>query len=453
MALFKKKRSREETARASGNQRQVRTAPERSQRGGLSTSRSSVQDSSFRSSSRSVEEERTSRVDADRIRRNSSQIPSRRAYRASQMKEGRKKPPTRNVRAGSQQRMPLERITPSGGRRPSQRNTSARSGQQRFVATSSKAHISTLRREQLQGQAKRQQAPQQFDGSEYESHSVQELRQADRRNQRKQRISEASRGHRSVRRYIILTIVALVVVVGGVVGGIAAYNSPLFTIENVKVTGVEHLTADEMTQLANVPSETTLLRVDTETIAERVRASAWVEDVQVKRVFPDTLELVVTEREMAAIVEIPVKSISGTKLWAIADDTMWLMPIPDADSEAARTTSAKIYEDAENVVHIKDVPFGTVAEIGKLCTDAIVNNVMAILSGMTTELADMVVEVSASGIAETTLILNNGVEVAFGKAEDIRDKERVVLEILSQNPDGVAYINVRMVETPTWRGV
>ena len=50
-------------------------------------------------------------------------------------------------------------------------------------------------------------------------------------------------------------------------------------------------------------------------------------------------------------------------------------------------------------------------------------------------------------------MLNNGVEVAFGKAENIRDKERVILKILEDNPDGVAYINVRIVENPTWREV
>jgi len=45
------------------------------------------------------------------------------------------------------------------------------------------------------------------------------------------------------------------------------------------------------------------------------------------------------------------------------------------------------------------------------------------------------------------------VEIAFGKAEDIRDKERTILKILEENPDSISYLNVRMVETPTWRGL
>ena len=72
---------------------------------------------------------------------------------------------------------------------------------------------------------------------------------------------------------------------------------------------------------------------------------------------------------------------------------------------------------------------------------------------MTTDLANHVETVSAAGPAETTLLLDSGVEIAFGKAENIRDKERVILQILEENPDSVAYINVRLVETPTWRSI
>ena len=275
------------------------------------------------------------------------------------------------------------------------------------------------------------------------STSVGEMRRAER----------AKRLRRSSRRYALRIIVVIGVIVALLAGWAALYNSPAFSIESVQVNGVEHLTSDEMAQLAAVPSGSTLLRVDTDTIISRVKQSSWVKDVQVNRVFPNTLEINVTERSVMAIVEMPNKSGTATKNWAIADDRIWLMPIPDANSEAAQTTSAKIYEDAENVIHIVDLPYGTQAEIGKECEDETVNNALTILQEMTTELADQVVKISAASTAETSLFLENGVEIAFGSAEDIRDKERTILKILEENPDGVAYINVRMVENPTWRSL
>ncbi|MBP3867119.1 MAG: FtsQ-type POTRA domain-containing protein [Eggerthellaceae bacterium] len=268
-----------------------------------------------------------------------------------------------------------------------------------------------------------------------------------RRSERRERAKESSR------RYLVRIFIAIGVIVALIAGWAALYNSPAFSIEDVQVEGVEHLTAEEMSQLANVPSDTTLLRVDTETIRSRLMQTAWVADASVTRVFPSTLKITVTEREIEAIVEIPNRSGSATKKWAIAKDHIWLMPIPDPGTEAAKTTSAKIYEDAETALHITDVPYGTSAEIGQTCQDSNVNNALDIISGMTTDLANHIVTVSAAGPAETTLLLDSGVEIAFGKAENIRDKERVILQILDENPDSVAYINVRLVETPTWRSI
>ncbi|MGI6045470.1 MAG: cell division protein FtsQ/DivIB [Eggerthellaceae bacterium] len=230
-------------------------------------------------------------------------------------------------------------------------------------------------------------------------------------------------------------------------------QTPAFTIENISVQGADHLTSDEMTQMIEVPQGTTLLTVDEAGIANRLKQNAWIEDVQIRRIPPNTLEIHVTERNFTAVVEIPDASSNKTTQWAISDDRIWLMPIPEQDSDAGKATSPKVYEDANNVLHITDVPYTTQAEIGQVCTDGNVNNALSIVAGMTTELADQVKTVSAAGPDETKLVLDNGVEIAFGKAENIRDKENVVLSILNDNPGKVSYINVRVVDQPTWRSI
>ena len=246
-------------------------------------------------------------------------------------------------------------------------------------------------------------------------------------------------------------VAALVLALVG--GGLAVYYSNLFTIENVSVTGVEHLTATDMSELASVPAGTTLLRVDAAGIRERLLKDAWVDDVSVNRVFPNTLELAVTERTITAVVDVPTENAESVQPWAIASDGMWLMPIPDQNSEAGKRTSPKVYEDAAKVLHITDVPYGTRPEVGAYCSDANVNNALAIVDGMTTELAGQVKKVAATETESTTLTLESGVEIVFGTAENIRDKERVCLEIMKEHPDGLAYINVRVVDRPTWRAL
>lgn len=267
------------------------------------------------------------------------------------------------------------------------------------------------------------------------------------RNERQERVRKTY--NRFVRRvfFIIAAIVALVI------AWAIVYNSSAFTIQNVEVNGAEHLTQSEMEQLIDVPEGETLLRVDVSTIKDRLMQNAWIQDVSVNRAFPGTLQINVTERTISAIVEIPGADAKTVKQWAIASDHMWLMPIPSKDSSAGQATSEAIYADADAALHITDVPYGTSASIGTYCEDSNVNNALDIVSGMTTDLASQVVQVSAAGAEETTLTLDNGVQIAFGKAEHIRDKERVILQILSENPDSVSYINVRTVSKPTWRAV
>ena len=80
-------------------------------------------------------------------------------------------------------------------------------------------------------------------------------------------------------------------------------------------------------------------------------------------------------------------------------------------------------------------------------------NALSIIDGMTTELSDQIKSVAAASSNSTTLTLDNGVEIAFGEAKDIRDKERVCLELLKQHEGKISYINVRVVNKPVWRSL
>lgn len=249
-----------------------------------------------------------------------------------------------------------------------------------------------------------------------------------------------------------LIVVAAVVAVL-VVAVLLLRSSSLFTVENVSVSGVEHLTTEEMMALVDVPEGTTLLQVDTEAVEQRLMKDAWIEKADVKVAFPHTLKVDVTERQIHAIVEVPTKDGSSTTSWAIASDGMWLMPIPDQNSEAGQKTSQRIYDDAQNVLHITDVPYGTDPQIGAFCDDANVNNALSIVVSLTTDLSGQVRSVAATETDSTTVTLDSGVEIVFGSAEDIREKERVVLAIMEQHEGSLAYINVTNPKSPTWRAL
>lgn len=297
------------------------------------------------------------------------------------------------------------------------------------------------------------------DGSPAASSRVASSRTSQRPHLRSVRIGDIDRYERdeqarllrsSRRKPFIILAAILVGAFALIVAFVLVSHSSLFTIENIEVEGADHLTTEEAAQLIVVPQGTTLLNVDTDSIISSLKRDAWVEDVTVSREFPSTLKVIVTERTVAAVVEVTVDATQTIQQWAISSDGMWLMAIPSEDSDVGSHLSAKIYEDRDNALLITGVPYGVVPEIGAYCTDENVNNALAIVDGMTTELADQVKKVTATDAESTMLTLESGIEIAFGTADDIRDKERVCLEIMEEYPD-VVYINVRIVDRPTWR--
>ncbi|MDO5426364.1 MAG: cell division protein FtsQ/DivIB [Coriobacteriia bacterium] len=170
--------------------------------------------------------------------------------------------------------------------------------------------------------------------------------------------------------------------------------------------------------------------------------------------FPNTLVINVTERSVTAIVEVPVSSSDKTmRNWAISSDHMWLMPVPDKNSEAAKNISQQIFADVEGVMHIVDVSPSVQPEIGSYCSDDPVNNAIDVVAAMTTDLKNQVKYVKASDANSTNLFLNNGVEIAVGTSENLREKERVAEELLSKYEGKISYINVRNASNPTWRSI
>lgn len=283
--------------------------------------------------------------------------------------------------------------------------------------------------------------------------TIAEINREARANQRDERRAKSmQRAIRATRRPLIIIgcIVAAVIIV--LVALAVVSRTDTFKIENISFSGADHLTSAEANALVTVPADATLLNVDTKSIENNLLRDSWIESVDIKREFPSTLQIDITERKLAAIVEIPMGSAQTIQNWAIGADGVWIMAIPDKDSELGQQISPKIYEDAESAIHITGVQVGLVPEMGKECSDANVNNALKIITGLTTQLADQIKSVTATDPESTVITLDSNVEIAFGAADNIREKERVCLEIMEMKPT-VVYINVRVVDRPTYKAV
>jgi cell division protein FtsQ len=247
-----------------------------------------------------------------------------------------------------------------------------------------------------------------------------------KRDQRDQRRREIAR-----RRALIG--IGVVAAVGLLVWGlIALWQAPLFTVDTVSVTGNSRLSKDEVLKLAAVPAGATLLRLPSKQILAGVQSSPWVAKVVLAREFPNTLNITVTERVPVAMVEA---GAAGS--WIVSGDGYWLA------KHGAEPTGS--------LLPVRDVP-NLAPKVGAKVSSAELNNALAVVQGISQQLRAEAKFVSAASIEKTMIVLKNGVQVFVGPADDIKNKDLIARGILSSKK-GVVYVNVRVTDRPTWRGL
>lgn len=269
------------------------------------------------------------------------------------------------------------------------------------------------------------------------------------RKKKKQVSKEALKRVQSIRKKIIISLLACLVL-GVFAGAIYLLNSDALEILEVEYVGADHLTQAECEALAPSPEGQNLLTFNGDAISQGFLRDSWVESLSFNRQFPHKLQIVIHEKKIGAVVEFNSGANQTSQSWIITLDGTWIMGVPKQDSDVGKAISQNIFTDADMAVHIKDCPNGISPEMGKTCTDETVLNALKIISEFSTDLKDEVQSITASNINATTLQLKNNVEIAFGVAENVREKERIAKEIMTQN-EKVVYVNVRSIERPTWR--
>ncbi|MBF0421639.1 MAG: FtsQ-type POTRA domain-containing protein [Magnetococcales bacterium] len=88
----------------------------------------------------------------------------------------------------------------------------------------------------------------------------------------------------------------LLVVAGSALGWWVASQPGRFALQRIQLSGLNRTTQAEAMEQIRVQAGTNLLWIDPRTIKERVQGLPWVRGVWVRRIFPDTLSVEVTEK-------------------------------------------------------------------------------------------------------------------------------------------------------------
>nr|WP_245813805.1 FtsQ-type POTRA domain-containing protein [Rhodococcus marinonascens] len=210
-------------------------------------------------------------------------------------------------------------------------------------------------------------------------------------------------------------------VVGVVVAvalGLVAWFTPLLSVREIDVAGATSIPEEQIRLVLAVQHGQPLLRVDTESAAQRVAEIPKVASVRVQRVYPSSIRVTVTDRVPVVFIDTP----GGTHLL-------------DADA-----VDYEIAPPPPGVPRLVTEKPGW----GDPSTEAALD----VLESMPPQLRGQVGQIAATSISDISVTLLDGRAVVWGGAENSARKGAVALPLLTQS--GQTY-DVSSPDLPTVR--
>lgn len=183
---------------------------------------------------------------------------------------------------------------------------------------------------------------------------------------------------------------------------VVAWLSPVLSVRNVNVTGLEHVPREEVVAALGAVEGSPLLRVDTTAAARRVAGIARVAQVRVKRDYPSTLTVEVVERTPWAFYD-------GQDGPHMLDELGVDYAVEPPPPGLPRISTPQVLDDPE-----------------------LLRAGLAVLGELPRPLWDLVSELAINSQDDLELTLYDGRKVRWGDAEHTTLKGAVALAILTQ---------------------
>ena len=223
------------------------------------------------------------------------------------------------------------------------------------------------------------------------------------------------------RRRLRWVVVAMSIVVAAGLGYLAL-TSPVLDVDHVRVGGTNHVTADQVREVAGIGNGDALAFVDTGAAQRRIESLPWVESATVGRDFPGTIGITVKEHTPTAFVR------AGSALVLVA---------PNGRAVARVATPVA---GAVEVLGIRRAP-----KPGEYLAPVDAANVVTRLPRALAERVSAV-DVGAGAFA---LRLGNSGTIRLGNANDLDAKAAAALAVLEHLGDApFSYIDVTTPQRP-----
>ncbi|MHB1444497.1 MAG: cell division protein FtsQ/DivIB [Acidimicrobiales bacterium] len=210
--------------------------------------------------------------------------------------------------------------------------------------------------------------------------------------------------------------------------GVLGLRSPWLSVRTIRVTGESGGRAAQVEQVAAVALHQPMVNVDLAQLVARVGALPWVDQVRVRRSWPDTLNLAVTQRT-------PVAQVQEGGMWAQVDVTSRVVSV------------SRTQEMGEPVILGLPGVASSVRPGSTLAPAAGPDLVVA--AAIPADLRAEVVSVGSDSTDGVVLVLSDGAKVDLGQPLALATKMAALETVLGEvDMTGVRMVDLRVPEQP-----
>lgn len=210
-------------------------------------------------------------------------------------------------------------------------------------------------------------------------------------------------------------------------------HSAYFSVGYIEVRGNEVLTSEEIVALGGLHQGGNIFIINTSEAEKRIETHPRVKDIEVKRILPQTLLIEVTERMPCAFV------VGQDSFIAVDPEGVYLYKTVDLNRQRLPIISGVDVEaSAGPGTDLNTAGMVSALELIEMLDQVFLANVAEIIAA------------SPESLSLKTL---QGVEVRFGKPEDLERKIKIIEELLVENgmiinEQTVEYIDLRYNTAP-----
>jgi len=122
--------------------------------------------------------------------------------------------------------------------------------------------------------------------------------------ERKKVIQKKEEQRRLKRKKRISVIIRIIILLGIIVGSCAfAVTSPIFNIEKIEISNNNIVSNEEIISLSELKTGENIFKFSKNNVKEKIKENAYIEDLQIHRKMPNTIQINIEEREPKYSVE------------------------------------------------------------------------------------------------------------------------------------------------------